>query len=212
MKEVTHYQKVMWGLYCDYSYIPEKRWFVWRKRTRWNSETKTYDFVGDYKEWKNRRSNEQWDFIHSKHYYITKVHPVYSGSLNDFREHLENGKRSPYNYKKNAWHFKHSHRCGKRSYRWRWTRGERTKEQKKPDHVVKKTLTEEETRKREWKKEKNDPRDQGRRFCTGSHRKIACKHGNRAERRRTKQDIHRSDWDNMLSRKPQEWVNPWDWS
>ena len=221
MKQITHYQKVMWGLYCEYSYIPSEVYFKWSL------------FYGKYVR-HGRTSKEQWDFINSKYYYITKVDPIYSGTLQDFREYLEyrtwGGKhrRSPYDYKKSN----HGSRC--RYYSWRYGCHENSSSYRRKPHHKKKHLSEDEIRKREWKKKKKkDPRDQDHKRNYYGNKKPYVKSGNRAERRAMKSKLKSgefhahyaklcgtngiykyhvpSDWDNFLGRKKREWVNPWDW-
>lgn len=230
MKQVSHYNKVMWGLYCEYSYLKPE---VYEYTPPWTGRV----------EWRVRTSKENWDWIHSKYYYVTKIDPIFNGSVEDFRRYLEyrtyrNGhRRSPYNYKKNMWS-SGQHQCGKRTYRWRWTCGERTKEQKKPKYVQKKTISEEEVRKREWKKKVKDPRDQGTRFYRKKRRQNSCTLGNRAERREVKAELklkdwkdygprwwsqeygHEmiwnyhcapNDWDSYSIKGKRAWVDPYDW-
>jgi hypothetical protein len=115
MKPVSHYDKVMWGLYCEYSYIPQDVWYTREPihERVWNEEKERsfYIFQGRYREERHtKRSAAQWSFIHSKYYYITKVDPIYTGSKQDFVNYLEyrtawrNGhRRSPYDYKKNGY-------------------------------------------------------------------------------------------------------------
>jgi hypothetical protein len=78
----------------------------------------------------------------------------------------------------------------------------------------------------------------GTRFHTGSHRKVACKMGNRAERRYVRANLQSkdwkdygpkwwtqefghemmwnyhqapNDWDSYQDKGKRAWVNPWDW-
>lgn len=244
MKQITHFEKVMWGLYCEYSYIPQDVWYVKKTRWRreWDEEAKHYHSVneGTYLEKKSKRSAKQWSFIHSKYHYITKVEPIYSGTLQDFNDYLEyvttwgarTHRRSPYDYKKSGYGY---------SGRRRWWRGGEpnsiAKWGKKPPHIKKKTLSEEEIHKREWRKKVKDQRDQGSRFYGGGHKKRALRSGNRAERRYVKaslqsgdwsgselewwtkypDDSYRdalviSDWDLYYDKGKRHWVDPWDWS
>jgi len=83
--------------------------------------------------------------------------------------------------------------------RRRWStrdgyREEQTKWQKKPEYVKKKKLSEEVIRKREWRKKVKDPRNQGSRFYSGSHKKRALRIGNKAERRYVKAGLQCGDW------------------
>jgi len=172
MKNVSHYNKVMWGLYCEYSYIPTDVWY----------ETKyVYEWIGDLKTVKRsyqvkhgRRSAAEWSFIHSKYYYITKIDPIYCGSLEEFATYLvANGRysylKNPYKYKKNGWHFKGSSQCGKNLYRWRYTSGNPSKYKRNIDHK-KKTLSEKEQVKRDWREKKKVRKDKSKTFKSWSNR------------------------------------------
>jgi len=201
MKQVSHYDKVMWGLYCEYSYIPSNLIYTKRYRYDWCDVLDMRVVKDSYLEKHVTRSAKQWSFIHSKYYEITKVEPIYFGTLEDFIDYLEyrcgwrnTYRKSPYNYKKNGWHFKGSAQCGKNTYRWRYKYNEeKTKYEKKPEHK-KKTLTEEEIRKREWRKKVKDPRDQGAAHWKCKRKESYVTKGNRAARRSAKQKLEKSDF------------------
>jgi hypothetical protein len=163
MRTITHYQKVMWGLYCEYSHLQKKKW-----STSYNLYNTDGEFqktiVNNYE----RRSNEQWDFINAKFYYITKIDPIYEGTKKEFADYLEpyvtywgglRHKKSPYDETKP--NTASPLRRWWRGYGWMLRRyPQRSKWQKRPSHVVKKVLSEEEIQKREWRKKVKDPRDQ----------------------------------------------------
>jgi len=204
MKQVTHYNKVMWGLFCEYSYIPAKVWYTEKNKYEWYTDEDGESqrrIVGSYPVKHVERSSAQWSFIHSKYYYVTKIDPIYGGELGDFISYIDPAeynsyslrRRNPYIYKKNQWN-PYSHQCGKNTYRWRYTSGKAQKYQKLSHHE-KKELSEETIKKREWRKKVKDPRNQGSRYYSGSHRKVACKIGNRTERRETKSQMKSTKWE-----------------
>ncbi len=165
MKQITHKEKVMWELYCEYSYIPEDVWYVERSRPRyeWDEEAKRNQLVGwdTYLEKQSKRSAKQWSFIHSKYHYITKVDPIYTedeleleGFINklEHRDYMGRCIDSRFN---NPYRRKKNNNFG-RFGGWRWGRrrsgwlGE-DNAFKQDGSYKKKTLSEETIRKREWK-------------------------------------------------------------
>jgi len=243
MKEVSHYEKVMWGLYCEYSWIPSDVWYEkkWKWGYAWNEEEarNTYQALHQYEVECTKRSAAEWSFIHSKYYHITKIDSIYAGTLEDFIEYLkpvENTRwKNPYNYKKNGYGFRWANRCGKNRYRWRYTNGVRTKDQKKLPHIKKKTLSIEEINKREWKEKVN--KEKRKPNWSYKRKKDCISKGNRAERRHVKSTLQSgdwsgsqlrwwthdederawechlvvSDWDSYQDRDKRYWASSWDW-
>ncbi|MDB4330148.1 hypothetical protein N9948_00250 [bacterium] len=92
--------------------------------------------------------------------------------------------------------------------------------------------SEEQIAKESWRNKVKDSRDQGQGYYARKTRKSCIKDGNKSERRAVKSKLQsgwfcaddlvkfegcyldctpENDWDNWLSRKRREWVNPWDW-
>lgn len=196
MKTITHYQKTMWRLYCEYSYINSEVYY-----------TRTFCCIDNcYRTMRSiRRSKEEWDFINSKYYYVTDIDPVFSGSKEDFINHLE----------KRTWMGKvlsgpsafHSI-----SYGEHWDRRGRNSGFKKQLHIEKKELSDKELNKRAWRKKVKDPRDQG--SCHDSQSGWTClqRRSNASERHKVKGMIHNcKDWDNWTNPTKRENLEPWDY-
>jgi hypothetical protein len=236
MKSITHLQKVLWGLYCQYTWIPNEEWSILKPDRRYNFAKREYEYVGEKRHWYSRRSKEQWDFIRSKYYNLTEFENCTS-SVEEFISYLEpasswNGKRStrsaptpskPYNYRK------YGRYC-------RYGRGgyceTRTKYQKKEEHK-KKELSEDTVRKREWKKKVNKSKSNPE--YSYKRKKDCIEKGNRAERRYVKtklgssyfgqhfpgwkicgtngcyKEYEETDWDNYIDRDKRYWASSWDW-
>lgn len=234
MKGITHLQKVLWEIYCEYTWIPNDEWYVLKPDRRYDWTTREYKYVGEKKVWYSRRSKEQWDFIRSKYYHLTNFEE-YSGTLEEFISYLEptayNGRRilrsKPKPEKKYL----------KKYSKWRGYREERTKYQKK-EHHKRKELSEHERVKREWRKKKKDPRDQHSwRYGSGKYKRYSCKQGHKAERRDIKMALKERDWtkpikgiwysdeeekewdfilpdnawDDFIEKDRKNFIDPWDW-
>lgn len=203
MKKISHYQKVMWGLYCEYSHLEKERWST--SYNLYNAEREFQKTVVNHYE---RRSNKQWDFINSKFYYLTKIDPVYDGTKKELADYLE----PPTDYRGNVRHRSSPYDETKRNpasplrrhwhwYGWMQRRNpKRSKWQKRPSHVQKKVLSEEEIRKREWRKKVKDPRDQDfHKKYRGD--KSGFKYGTkRAHRAFEKQCIANGEYDSLHDR------------
>jgi len=186
----------MWGLYCEYSYIPSETCYHDRCYNNGNKWV-------HYKEAHTKRSKEQWDFLHSKHYFITKVDPVYSGSVENLGIYVEkrgwNGKhiKSPYNYKKDTW-----------SSRWRWTNGETSKYKRNLEHK-KKELSEEEIQKREWKKKFR--KDKAKTYYRRGAGKYYKRLSNKMHRSFERKMIHYERYDKLHEVDYKFFLDPWLW-
>jgi len=207
MKQVSHYDKVMWGLYCEYSYIPCDVWYtketIWR--WEWDEEAKRNHNVnrGTRRVEHTKRSAKQWSFIHSKYHYITKIDPIYDGSLENFKNYLEfktrGGRHRSSPYKKyKSFGFWRRRPEGQDSY-------------KKQPHHKKKELSEDTVRRREWRNKIKDRRNQGRRFYNETGWTVLQRDCNRKGRRRVKQKMFQEDWDNWSHPLRREELNPWDY-
>lgn len=213
MKTITHYQKVMWELYCEYSHLNKKKW-----STSYNLYNEDGEFQKTVVNHYERRSNEQWDFINAKFYYVTKIDPIYGGTKKEFADYLEpyilwNGKvkhkASPYEKKET------NYASLRRRFSWfGWRKRRypsRSKWQKRPKHVKKKVLDEKEIAKREWREFKKDRRSQ--KFHKNYRGvKQQFKHDcARFHRNFEKQCIQREDYDKLHHRTWKQCIDWWSY-
>lgn len=116
----------------------------------------------------------------------------------------------------------------------RWYHKQENGAFRKAEHHKKKVLSDEEKRKREWRKKVKDPRDQGSRFYNESGWTCLQRKANRAERRKVKAKLQsgnweeygktywlgedqmtpwypENEWDNWVNPKRREHLDPWDY-
>ncbi len=216
MKQVTHYEKVMWGLYCDYSYIPSDVWYTERNKYEWYTDEDgecRSKIIDSYPVQRNRRSAAEWSFIHSKYHYITKVDPIYTGSLEDFISYLGKDKTrygNPYKYKYNNWNFRFSHQCGKHTYRWRCTSGRPSGYQKKPHHK-KKELSDHAIAKKDWREKKNLKKDKAKAYWKRGAGKYYKKFSNKLHRQWERRMINNGKTEEMSQIDYKYFLDPWLW-
>lgn len=216
MHRVSHEEKVLWEVYCQYRKIG--------KTLRFNFNPYTYDLSPGF----HRISGEGWDFLRRHHYYCVKIWKVCDWDFDTFVDKMENGVNNPYG--KYA-RFDRRRKTG--------NPGVRRRKYRRKKHHKKKEWSEKAELKKEWRKSKKDRRDQHRSgFGSKSYKKFSIKKGRRAERRDIKTALGREDWseygrgwwipanegensweygyrdnpwDNFREKGRKNFVDPWDW-
>src|SRR3990172_12428721 len=97
MKKVSHSEKILWKIYCTYTYIPEEVWYETRSSLKY-VEGKCV-FNGTYQVRHSRRSKEQWDFLHRTYHYCIQ-NLICSCTFKEYDKYIESRTKYHNPYKK----------------------------------------------------------------------------------------------------------------
>lgn len=204
MYKITQTQKVLWELYCEFSWIPEDVWFTEHPKYDyvWNEDGsfKELKTVGSYREKHTRISSKQWDFLHSAYHKCTQVLGIVTESFQQFANRFLNGFSNPYKYKA-KWD-------SRRYYGW-WKRRENPTKYRHQFYHEKKELNEKQLAKKEWR-EKKFVKDKRKSYWYKGRKTYYKRLSNKNHRRWSKQEIKLQNYD-LWDKEYKFFADPWDW-